>query len=188
MKTAILFFGRTQPCVHKGHEMIFDKMRNEWLKDPQNSSYFIYLTMTVNRNSPIPYKTKLDISKQLVPLHASRFVDEHPGNLISVLKDLQENYTDIKIYTGSDRSLGLSYVYDYNGKEYNFNSIEVVNAGERNIWSTGVDGISGTKLRECIRNKDLDGFIDGIPRTPKEKASEVFNTLSNEMNVVSKAS
>lgn len=74
----------------------------------------------------------------------------------------------------------------YNGKEYNFKSIEVVSAGERDPDSEGVEGMSASKMRKLVADDNFPSFHMGLPdrivRTPKV-ARKMFNTIRDEMGL-----
>lgn len=187
-KTAILTFMRCQPCPHKGHEMIFDSMRREWLLDTGSRTYFIYLSKTQNKKNPIPYNTKVMLAKKLVPLHSSRIVEQHPGTIISILKKLNVNYSDIIFYCGPDRVQSFTeLITRYNKLEYNFSSIKVLSVGERIDNSPSISGISGTKMREFIVDQNFDNFVNGLPSSvPKHLALDCFKLVSDKMQIPQK--
>ena len=56
-------------------------------------------------------------------------------------------YTKIVYVAGSDRVKRLKLLKKYNGVEYNFDIIEIVNAGERDPDVQGAEGMSASKMR-----------------------------------------
>ena len=71
------------------------------------------------------------------------------ANLLVNAKEVyEEGYTDIIMVVGSDRVNEFSTLLKkYNGKgDYDFDSINVVSAGQRDFDAKGVEGMSGTKL------------------------------------------
>jgi hypothetical protein len=55
----------------------------------------------------------------------------------------------------------------YNGKDYQFDSIKVISAGERDPDADGVSGVSASKMRELAARGDRDNFVRMTPLDPK---------------------
>jgi hypothetical protein len=53
-------------------------------------------------------------------------------------------------------------------KSYNFDNFEVVNSGAR------VEGVSGTDMRNHVKNDDYDSFKAGLPKGLSDKQCEQF--------------
>ena len=68
--------------------------------------------------------------------------------IIEVAKELQKKgYKDLVLVVGSDRVREFETLLNkYNGKDYTFNSIEVVSAGGRDPDSDGVDVMSASNM------------------------------------------
>jgi len=71
---------------------------------------------------------------------------------------------------GSDRvKVFDAMLNQYNGVEgkahgyYKFDSIKIVNAGERDPDSEGVEGMSASKMRVAAADGDMDSFLQGVP-------------------------
>jgi hypothetical protein len=82
---------------------------------------------------------------------------------IEAAVELNQKYTDLILVAGSDRESMFNLLQDYNHKNYEYNSIEFVSAGERDPDSPGVAGISGTKMREAAVANDFATFQKGLP-------------------------
>jgi hypothetical protein len=88
---------------------------------------------------------------------------------IEAAKELNKKYKNIVLVAGSDRVASFQKLLnDYNGKEYNFDTIEVVSAGERDPDSDTASGMSGTKMREAAVAGDFNKFKKGLPHTLTE--------------------
>ena len=176
-KTAYIFFGRCQ-YPHIGHERVFDAMRDQWMLNHNNSSYFIYLSKTHNKDNPLSFDKKLDIASRMFPLHKSRLVKEHPGHIIGILKNLDGKFDNVVMFTGPDRCDSFSELLKkYNNKEYSFNDISVTSVGYRDSAQEGVVGISGSKMREAVKNNDYQTFLSGFPESTKDLAPTIYNEL-----------
>lgn len=178
MKTCIIFYGRCQPCVHIGHEMIFNKMREQYLLDPTNTMYYIYLSKSFNKNNPVPYDTKIQNALQMLSSHKEHIVQDHSNQIIQIVKGLSDNFDNIIMYTGSDRVASFrDLLIKYNNIEYNFENIKVLSAGSREGF-TPISAISGTSLRENIKNNNYEYFKNNIPSSCKN-TKELFDNLKN---------
>ena len=92
-------------------------------------------------------------------------------------------HTEVVVVAGSDRVNEFnSLLQKYNGKEYNFEKIEVISAGERDPDSEGVDGMSGTKLRDLAKSGDFDTFKTGLASklgdTDKMKVYNIIRSVN----------
>ena len=89
----------------------------------------------------------------------------------------QMGYTDIIYVAGSDRVNQFNELLNkYNGKEYNFNSVKVVSAGERDPDAQGLEGMSASKMRDLAARGDKRTFINAVPIDPKT-AEEMYNQV-----------
>ena len=102
-----------------------------------------------------------------------------------------EGYTDLIMIAGSDRVGEFQKLLDkYNGVkarhgEYKFDSIKVINAGERDPDATGASGMSASKMRGAATDNDFDLFKTGLPDDFKdtEDAEKLFATLKKAMGI-----
>ena len=72
----------------------------------------------------------------------------------------------------------VNLIKRYNGKDFNFNSINSVSAGKRDPNAKGVEGISGTKLRELAKTGKLDVFKQALASklSDREKTA-IYNQI-----------
>jgi len=91
-------------------------------------------------------------------------------------------YTDVIYVAGSDRVASFDKLFnDYNGKEYNFDSITVINAGERDPDAEGAEGMSASKMRAAAASGDLKAFAQGVP--DKKLAQNMYDAVRKGMGV-----
>ena len=64
----------------------------------------------------------------------------------------------------------------YNGADYNFDSIDIVSAGERDPEVDGARGMSASKMRDLAARGDKRTFINAVPIDPKT-AEEMYNQV-----------
>jgi len=94
-------------------------------------------------------------------------------------------YTDVVYVAGSDRVESFDKLFnDYNGKEYNFDSITVINAGERDPDAEGAEGMSASKMRAAAAQGNLEAFTQGVPRSALAK--DMYDAVRDGMGLVDK--
>ncbi len=86
---------------------------------------------------------------------------------------------------GGDRvSEFNSLANKYNGKVYNFETINVVSAGDRDPDADDISGMSASKQRKAAVDDDYEGFKKGCPKAMKPKDCEaLFSALQSKMSV-----
>ena len=169
MATAVVTFGRMNP-ITVGHAKLVDKVKS--VSKSERGKPLIYLSHSQdNKKNPLSYKDKLKFARSAFGPSIQK---SKARTIIEVLKELDGKYDDIVIVVGSDRVKEFDTLLNkYNKKEYTFNSIKTVSAGERDPDADDVSGMSASKLRVAISVGDYDLFKKGTPKTltPKEKKS-----------------
>ena len=155
MKKLVFTFGRMNPPTI-GHEKLANKIKA--VAKQEKADARIYLSHTQNpTKDPLSYQQKLSFAKKAFGIaHKSS-----AKQIFQILKEVyEEGYTDIIMVVGSDRVGEFSTLLKkYNGKgDYDFDSINVVSAGQRDPDAKGVEGMSGTKLRAIAKAGDFDVF------------------------------
>ena len=99
-----------------------------------------------------------------------------------------QGYKDIQLVVGSDRiKVFDTLLKKYNGVKsthglYKFKSIKVVSAGARDPDSTGVDGMSASKMRQLVSVGDEKTFIDSLP--PRYKlGKQLYKAVQKGMGI-----
>ena len=174
-KTAVVAFGRMNPPTI-GHAKLVDKVKSI------QGDHYVFLSQTQKpKTDPLAFADKLRYAKFFFP----EITIGHPEvrTPIQMLQKLEAlGYTDIIYVAGSDRVASFEKLFnDYNGKEYNFNSIEVVSAGERDPDADGAEGMSASKMRAAAIDGDAEMFSQGVPRP--EVADEMFDAVRKGMGV-----
>jgi len=97
-----------------------------------------------------------------------------------------DGYSNVRIIGGADRVKEFEKLSgNYNGKLYEFDTIEVRSAGERDPDSEdNVTGMSASKQRKAAAEGDFETFRKGIPSSMNNKrAKELYNSLRSAMNI-----
>ncbi len=121
--------------------------------------------------------------------------DPDVRNPIEAVKKMsQKGYRHVKLIAGQDRipqfqaSIG-AYVKKKTDKDFDpkkhidLDSFEVVSAGDRDPDAEGVQGASGTKMREWVRKSDFGSFAKSVPTNNVKIARRMFNAMRKGMSV-----
>ena len=176
--TAVFTFGRMNPPTI-GHEKLADKVRA--VARLVGGDPLIYLSHSQDKKkNPLDYNAKI---KYAQAAFGKIVVRTKAKTIIEVLKELEKKgYNNIVLVVGSDRVASMEkLVKQYNQKEYYFDEIAVKSAGDRDPDADGVDGMSASKMREFVKNEDLDSFELGLPNGLRSQASKVFADVQKGM-------
>jgi nicotinic acid mononucleotide adenylyltransferase len=156
-KTAIISFGRMNPPTI-GHLEIVRKMKS------LTGDKFLFLSHTNKpKTDPLDFDTKAYFASMLFP--GINVGDKSVRTVIQALQRMDAlGYDNIVFVAGQDRVAEFEKLINaYNTKEYSFNSITVVSAGERDPDSDGVVGMSASKLRQAAQENNFEVFSAGVP-------------------------
>jgi len=160
-RRVVFAFVRFQPPTI-GHELLINTVKKT--AEQYQCPYVIYVSRKQDhKENPLGVETKIQYLNMMFP--GTNFVAAGPTTRtpIEAAVELNQKYTDLILVAGSDRESMFNLLQDYNHKNYEYNSIEFVSAGERDPDSPGVAGISGTKMREAAVANDFATFQKGLP-------------------------
>lgn len=173
-KKIVFSFGRMNPPTI-GHEKLVNKIKSE--AKTQGADARLYLSHTSNKEKdPLTYNEKAKYAKKAFDI----FKKSRARTIIEVAKELEaDGYTDITLVFGEDRDAEMfNLVKKYNGKDFTFNSINRVSAGKRNPKAKGVEGISGTKLRELAKTGKIDEFKEVLAsKLSDSEKTAIYNQI-----------
>lgn len=178
MSKAVFTFGRMNPPTI-GHEKLVNKVRA--VAKVHKGDPLIYLSHTHKLpKDPLEYSEKIKLAKKafgnIVKMSRS-------NTIIKVLQELEKTYDEVVLVVGSDRVRDFDELLNkYNGKDYSFDTIKVVSAGERDPDADDVSGMSGTKMRELASNEDLTKFKSGLPRNLQRDADKIMKSVRKGLN------
>jgi len=175
MKKVVFTFGRMNPPTI-GHQKLVDKINSTARKEKADAKVFLSHSQN-NKKDPLNYAEKIRFARKAF----GRVIQQsNSKTIIQILKELEKGgYTDIVLVVGSDRVSEFSGLLNkYNGKDYNFDSIDVVSAGARDPDAVGVEGMSASKLRALAVEGDFDTFKTGLPKKLSDRdAKDVYDTI-----------
>ena len=163
-KTAVVAFGRMNPPTI-GHAKLVDKIKSI------PGDHLLFLSQTQNaKDNPLSFDQKVRFAKaSFQGIEIGNKDVRTPIDMMQKLEGL--GYTDIVYVAGSDRVSSFEKLFPkYNGTDYDFNSIEVVSAGERDPDAEGAEGMSASKMRKAAIEGNFEAFQQGVanPRIAKE--------------------
>ena len=182
-KKVVFAFGRFQP-PGKNHGLVFAAVKH--LATAQGADHIIYASRSQDKKSnPLPVDRKVYWLNRMFPKTNFIGADDSIRTFIEAAKHLNKKYKNLVMVAGSDRVSEFQTLLDkYNGKEFNFDTIEVVSAGERDPDSEGTSGMSGTKMRDAAKNSDVKSFKRGLPSTVTTiDAKRLMNELREYMGL-----
>jgi len=187
-KTAVFTYGRNNPPT-VGHEKLFNKTIEVAKK--HNSVAHIYTSHSQDaKKNPLTAEHKVKLIKHAYPeAHVASSSKEMPS-MLHIAKQLhQQGHKHLVMVAGSDRVDEYKQkLHQYNGEHpgalYNFKSIKVVSAGQRDPDAEGASGMSGTKLRGHAiageKDKFKSGLMSGLSDEHKEK---VYHAVRKALKV-----
>lgn len=175
-------WGRMNPPT-AGHEKLLDFLKTK----AGNNPFRIYLTQSEDQTkNPIPFVQKVKFARKGFPQYARQIMlDKNIKTLFDAMTSFyNEGFRRVTIVAGSDRVREYEVTLNkYNGKKgrhgfYNFERISVLNAGNRDPDSKGVEGVSGTKLRGFAQDEDFAKFSQYMPKRLTDKDTKsVYNAV-----------
>ena len=178
-KTAVMAFGRFNPPT-VGHEKLIQKVRS--VADQHNAKGHVFASHTeLKEKDPLPQKAKIGYLNQIAhgnEIHGSSSAE--PTFLHAAAKLHSMGHKHLVMIAGSDRIKEYKDKLekyndgkDYPHGKYKFKSIKVVSSGERDPDAEGVEGMSGTKMRDLARNNKHKQFENGLPVALKDNSKEI---------------
>jgi len=181
-------FGRMNPPTI-GHGKVMDVLASKSGK----ADYKVYVSQTQDKKkNPLSYTDKVKYTRKMFPKHARHIIiDKKIKTPIDVLVALyDQGYKNVTMVVGDDRVTQFDVLFNqYNGKEarhgfYNFQSIKVISAGQRDPDSDGIEGMSASKQRQNAVDNDFVAFSQGVPKAVSNAdARKLFNDVRAGMGL-----
>lgn len=185
-KSVVFTFGRMQP-PSVGHQKVITRTMNH--AADVGADHAIYVSHTQdNKRNPLSSSEKAAYIKHAMPDANIRTSSKESPSFIHIAKNLHaQGYKHLTMVAGSDRIEEYKdKLNKYNGpdKEFNFKSINVVSAGERDKKAKGVAGMSGTKMRQAALSGDKKSFKGGLMSGLKDEHKEaIYHKIRSVMGV-----
>ena len=184
--TITVAFGRFNPPT-VGHGKLLSAAK----KAATGGELKIYPSRTQDpKKNPLDADMKISFMKKMFPDYKEDIVnDEEMKSIFNVLTSAGEKgYKNVNIVVGSDRQSEFdNLAQKYNGDLYNFDKINVISAGVRDADSSGVEGMSASKMRKAVVDGDFDAFRKGTPKELDDGDTQaLFDAVRSGMGVKKK--
>jgi len=166
-KTVVFAFGRFSPPT-TGHQLLVQFVKK--LAAQQRADHAIYASRTQDaKKNPLSIDRKLHYLKLMFPGVNFVGASDDQRTFIEAVKHLNKRYKNLIMVAGSDRAPEYQKLLTkYNGTEFNFDSIKVMSAGERDPDADDASGMSASKMRAAAQKGDFQLFKKGLPATVRE--------------------
>ncbi len=185
-ETLTVAFGRFNPPT-VGHGKLLSAAK----KAATGGDLKIYPSRTQDpKKNPLDADMKISFMKKMFPDYKEDIInDEEMKSIFNVLTTAGEKgYKNVNIVVGSDRQSEFdNLAQKYNGDLYNFDKINVISAGVRDADSSGVEGMSASKMRKAVVDGDFDAFRKGTPKELDDGDTQaLFDAVRSGMGVKKK--
>ena len=167
-ETVVFTFGRFNPPT-TGHEKLIKKVASVSGSNP----FRIYPSHSQDpQKNPLPHSLKVAYMRRMFKRYGNSIVADRSVKtaIDCAVKLYDDGFKNITMVVGSDRVEEFKKLLnEYNGVEgkrhgfYEFDSISVVSAGERDPDAEDVSGMSASKMRAAAADGDKDAFMTGLP-------------------------
>jgi len=187
--TIYLSFGRFNPPT-TGHGKLIDFLAKQAKK--VGADYKLYASGTSDKKkNPLKHNEKIVVLKKMFPKHKSNISNDPAVKtfLQAAESAFKSGYSNLVFVVGQDRLEEFDRLLNkYNGTEsnslFNFETINVISAGDRDPDAEGLEGMSASKVRDAAVNGDFDLFKTGMPKALKEAdAKKLFDMIRNRLNI-----
>jgi nicotinic acid mononucleotide adenylyltransferase len=171
-KHVAITFGRFNP-PHAGHGKLLDTVRSH---AGDSGNYRIYPSRSQDhKKNPLGAHEKVGFMRKMFPDHDKAIQNnEAHRNIFDIMRDLHdEGHEHVTMVVGDDRVKEFeNLLHKYNGKHYNFKSINIKSAGKRADDSEDpIENLSASKMRAHTQNDDHGSFHAGMTKHMKPKDS-----------------
>jgi hypothetical protein len=184
--TATVVFGRFNPPT-VGHGKLLSAAK----KAAAGGDLAIYPSRTQDsKKNPLDPDMKISFMKKMFPEYKEDIIND--AEMISIFNVLgaaaEGGYKNVNIIVGSDRQSEFdNLAQKYNGDLYNFEMINVISAGVRDADSSGVEGMSASKMRKAVVDDDFAAFRRGTPKELNDGDTQaLFDAVRGGMKIKKK--
>lgn len=166
-KTVVFAFGRFNPPTI-GHELLVKAIKK--LAQQKKAEHVIYASKSQDaKKNPLSVDKKVKYLKLMFKGTNFAAASEEVRTFIEAAKQLNKKYKNIVMVAGSDRVPEFNRLLNtYNGKEFHFDTIEVISAGERDPDADDASGMSASKMRTIAVKGNYAEFKKGLPSTVRD--------------------
>ena len=184
-KTAVFTFGRFNPPTI-GHQKLLQKVHKVAKQKGGDAHIFGSFSQDKKKN-PLTHSQKMGYLKQMFP---NEMRGHKPTSGLRTAIDVAvhlNKYEHLVMVVGIDRVnefnklLSADIGVDARHGKYDYKTIEVVSAGDRDPDAEGVSGMSASKMRAAAGSGDYESFKLGCPEG--YDCSQLFNDVRKGMGI-----
>jgi phosphopantetheine adenylyltransferase len=166
-KTIVFAFGRFNPPT-SGHELLLKVVQK--LAKTNNADHVVYASRTQDKKkNPLSVDRKIHYLKLMFKGINFTAANQNERTFIEAVKSLNKKYKNLIMVAGSDRVPEYEKILQkYNGKEFNYDTIQVVSAGERDPDADDASGMSASKMRAFAVKGNYVEFKKGLPSSVRD--------------------
>ena len=182
-KSVVFAFGRFNPPTI-GHELLVKAVKK--LAQQRNADHVIYASRSQDaKKNPLSVEKKVKYLKLMFKSTNFAAANDQERTFIEAAKALNKKYKNIIMIAGSDRIAEFKRLLNtYNGKDFNFDTIEVVSAGERDPDADDATGMSASKMRSLAVKGSYSEFKKGLPSTVRDiDGKRLMNDIRDGMGL-----
>lgn len=184
----VITYGRMNPPTN-GHEKLVNRVHEIAKKHKASHEVILSGSHDPKKNPLSPEQKKKHASRAFPGTNVTVADKSHPTLLHHLSRIHSQGTKHVHIVVGSDRVKEFHDIaHKYNGVagkhgHYNFKSITVHSAGERDPDSEGVSGMSGSKLRAHAKAGNYSEYRKGVSSNMSDKhAKEMYNDIRKGSN------
>tara|TARA_Y200000002_G_C22671979_1_gene660428 strand:- start:403 stop:1824 length:1422 start_codon:yes stop_codon:yes gene_type:complete len=162
-----------------GHRKLADKVKS------LEGTPFLFLTHSQKpKTDPLSFAEKVFFAQKSFG-DGIRIGDQDVKTIIQALQKLESlGFKNVVYVAGSDRVNSFTKLLnDYNGKDYNFDNIQIVSAGERDPDAEGAEGMSASKMRSAAQEGNYDEFESGVAVKDPKLAKMMYTKVRQGMGL-----
>lgn len=185
-KTVVLGWGRMNP-ITSGHEKLANKIKQ--VAKQRSATPLIYLGHSQDpKKNPLSYDDKVKLAQ--MAFGRNLVVKSNAKTIFQVMIELESKFDNLVLVVGADRIQEFKTLLNkYNGKDYTFDTIEVVSAGERTDPNSDetkkmtADTMSASVMRKLASQGDVETFKKGLPKKLQSNAKAIFDMVRGGMKL-----
>lgn len=183
--TTVVGWGRMNP-ITSGHEKLVNKIKDVARKEGATPHVFLTHSQDAKKN-PLSYDDKVMLARRAFGAIIQK---SKAKTIIQAMQELQKKYSKVILVVGADRIKEFETLLNkYNGKDYSFDSIQVVSAGERadpdseEAKTMTADAMSASVMRKLASQGDFETFKKGLPKGLMRNAQDVYDMVRGGMKI-----
>ncbi len=182
-RTVVFAFGRFNPPT-TGHELLVQAVKV--LAAKRKADHVIYASRSQDaKKNPLTVEKKVQYLRLMFPKTNFMAANDHVRTFIEAAKQLNTSYKNIIMVAGSDRVPEFKRLLQtYNGKEFHFDTIEVISAGDRDPDADDASGMSASKMRAIAIKGNYAEFKRGLPSIVRDiDGKRLMNDIRHGMGL-----